>query len=125
MYIIVLIVVGVFFLQKSLQKVWWCSKKVLLLQSDLEGARLKRLFLERLGLEFLREGYSRRDTKESVRRYSERRQRSLTYCNKRKVQCEVYISYLRRYKKYLVVNNRKTFSDENLRHKVKNNFRSQ
>ena len=31
-------------------------KKVLLLQSDLEGARLRRLILERFGIEFLREG---------------------------------------------------------------------
>ena len=73
-------------------------------------------------VKFFARGSSRRDTKESIRRYSERRQRSLTYCNKRKVQCEVYINYLRRYKKYLVVNNRKTFSDENLRHKVKTIF---
>ena len=37
-YIIALVVCEIFFSKKSLQKVWWCSKKVLLLQSDFERA---------------------------------------------------------------------------------------
>ena len=70
-------------------------------------------------------GCSRRDTKESVRRYSERRQRSLTYCNKRKVQCEVYISYLRRYKIIPCSKQQKNFFRREFTTKSKNNFRSQ